>query len=684
MNWRFGIPSLSALIILLAVTLAGCNWNDSPTATPSLPESQTQPAPTSLSGADQAELLPATPTRETPVVPVPTALPPTPTPIVISLATPTPDNPEIQFRAIIEERVQATLTALASLTPTPTVTPIPTATPTPAPTAVPTVAPTPAPAPTATSLPTPTPTPSPAPTAIAIPTHTPTPAPAVVPTPTGTPLPTPTPEAPAVPGPYDLVLVLEPDQAATPRAGEEYRIHFTIVNRSQEPAFRIRLNLQVAGPVDLVSAHSDKGTCVEDLCEFRSFDNFESASGHVTLVPSRASLPEAGLVTEVQLKAVLSWVSSGQRRVHSRSVITLLVGESSQPGSLIWGSKLGATGGSCSDRVLLDSDAAYVIFNRLVASLDRETGEVNWLEKPAEDESIVEVLLAPGHVLVRSRFRDFHGQGPTYFTSRHRETGKPAWRQPIDGTPYGPSLFHNGNLYFVVQQPSHDPDSEYHYLTSLNAATGALNWQRPVHQGLLSPPAAFEGRIYVASRAIGIDYLYAIDPQSGAIDRQLELYSGTYQPLLFATGNVFTLSGNGSIESTDLSTGELEWSHRLDGRFGRHLTFRDGQVHVLVFKRDVNDFGAIHALDAETGEVSWKYEPGATLSSYSLSGDVIYTSTHPSVIALDSRTGDPLWEGEYNGIGCRPLVESGGVLYGLSFAGEYGYQAFALRAYSPP
>ena len=352
MNWRFGIPSLSALIILLAVTLAGCNWNDPPTATPSLPESQTQPAPTSLSGADQAEVLPATPTRETPVVPVPTALAPTPTPLVISLATPTPVNPEIQFRAIIEERVQATLTALASLTPTPTVTPLPTATPAPTPTS----APTPTPAPTATSVPTPTPTPSPtpspAPTAIAIPNHTPTPAPAVVPTPTGTPLPTPTPDAPAVPGPYDLVLVLEPDQAATPRAGEEYRIHFTIVNRSQEPAFRIRLNLQAAGPVDLVSAHSDKGTCVEDLCEFRSFDNFESASGHVTLVPSRASLPEAGLATEVQLKAVLSWVSSGQRRVHSRSVITLLVGESNQPGSLIWGpANWAPRAGPCSDRV---------------------------------------------------------------------------------------------------------------------------------------------------------------------------------------------------------------------------------------------------------------------------------------------------------------------------------------------
>jgi len=495
---------------------------------------------------------------------------------------------------------------------------------------------------------------------------------------------TPAPQAPATSAPsHALVLVLEPDQAAIPKAGEEYRIDFSIANLSPEPAFRIRLELEVEGPGDLVGGHSDRGICGAELCEFSSFDNLESATGHVTLAPSRASRPETGLVTELRLKADLSWISPGLERVHTLSAITLVVGESSQPGSLIWGARLGAMAGGCAIPVLLDSDATYTFSDRQVSALDAETGEILWQNHPAETESIDEILLAPGHLLVLSRSRATDDPAAEYFTSLHRQTGRPAWRQSIDGKTYTSSLVHNGSLYFVVRQPSSDPDSDFHYLVSLNAATGQLNWQRPVHEGRLSPPAAFDGRIYVASRARGVDYLYGINPQSGAIEQQLQLYSGTAQGILFANGSVFTLTDGSAIHSTNLSTGELEWSSRLDGRFGRHLLFRDGQVLVWVFKRNVNDYAAIHALDADTGVVLWKYEPGKGLNSYSLSGDVIYTSTHSTVIALDSRTGEQLWEGEYDGIGCSLLVEANGVLYGSGLTGPYGFQAFALRAYSP-
>ena len=684
MNRRLGLIPLYALVILVALMPAACdgsgdsdaNGNGSqPTpATPPFPDSQHQAAPATPPAPSLASFLPLTPAPETPAVELPTAVVPTPTPVIITVATPTSASPEIEFREIIAERVRATLEARAAFTPTPTVTPPPPPAPTPTPT--PTVAPTP----TVTPSPTPTPTPTAAPTPTPAPTLTPVPTVAPIPTT----LPTPTPEAPTTSGrDHDLALVLEPDQAATPRAGEEYRIDFSIANLSQEPAFRIRLEFEVEGPGDLVSGHSDRGTCGGDLCEFRSFDNLESASGHVMLMPSRASRPETGLVTELRLKADLSWTSTERERVHSRSTITLVVGESSQPGSLIWGARLGGTAVGCAIPVLLDSDATYAFFDRQVSALDAETGQVLWREQPADSETIDDILLAPGQLIVLSRSRASHDPASEYFTSLHRQTGKPTWRQPIDGTTYASSLVHNGNLYYVVRQPFNDPDSDYSYLASVNAATGELNWQRPVHEGRLSPPAAYDGRIYLASRGRGIDYLYAIDPQSGAIEQQRKLYSGTYERMQFANGSVFTLTGDGAIHSTDLSTGELEWSSWLDGRSGRHLLLWDGKVHAWVFKRNVNEYAAIHALDANTGVVRWKYEPGKGLNSYSLSGGVIYTSTHSSVVALDSRTGEQLWEGKYAGIGCSLLVEANGVLYGSGLSSPNGFQVFALRAYTP-
>ena len=150
---RCVVKCLGACAIIVAMLLAGCSDEPSPT-----PVARTLLSPTPVSSTSTQT---ATPTATHTPSPTPTA-----TPAPVPTATPT-----------------QTATPTATPTPVPTATPTQTATPTATPTPVPTATPTQTATPTAT----PTPVPTATPTQTATPTATPTPVPTATPTPSGTP-----------------------------------------------------------------------------------------------------------------------------------------------------------------------------------------------------------------------------------------------------------------------------------------------------------------------------------------------------------------------------------------------------------------------------------------------------------------------------------------------------------------
>ena len=141
------LAALGAWALAALVTLAACNGDANDTGSqpapgaPPLSESRDQPAHAHLPEAGRAEWTP---------------IAPSPTPAGPSFTPPPTVDPAIRWREVVEERVQATLAALAWVTPTPTPTPTATALPAPTSTPTPTITPSPVPQPTATLTPTPT------------------------------------------------------------------------------------------------------------------------------------------------------------------------------------------------------------------------------------------------------------------------------------------------------------------------------------------------------------------------------------------------------------------------------------------------------------------------------------------------------------------------------------------------
>ena len=651
------LPALAALCALALLTLAGCNDNDPGVATPALPDSRRQ-APPATPTAD-ARLVPPSNTPESPAsaVQVPTAVVQTPTPVVLTLAATPTVNPEIQFREIIAARVKATLDAWASFTPTPTAVPPPT------------------PAPAVTPLPTliPTPTPTPAPTATPIPTPAPAPTVTPVPVPLPTFAPVPSPTSPQSP-PARLSVTLEQAQEGKAVSGEELTILITVKNPSPQPVHAITLDFEVEEPGQFLSASLDRGNCQELSCEISFLDGRESVAGQIKIKQPFA------FDLEARLDGRAAWRQGDSPFRYTYYHISVQLDNSHLPGGLVWAT--GPAGNSLSNRLppLVGPDAIYAWFGQRLLSISRGTGEILWQKEIAS--YTFDPLLWEDRIIFRSRPADDDGRFMGDIHSLDAATGELVWSHPLDGVVLGPALAYDGSLFFDVIGPDPPRPSGYTYLVSLDLSTGKLNWEQPFEGSTWAPPVEHAGMIYVASRTYDPGYIYSVQPESGAVTLLHHTTSGTMEPLLFAQGQIFMLTEMGTIIALDFSSGEEVWRYQPDDHVWQTPVYSQGNVHMIVFKESVGDYAAVHVLDAASGSLKWKYEPGRQISSYTVLDDLIFVSTYTHLVALDSATGSQLWQKAYQGI-YSPLARADGILYGQGFAEKGGFQAFAIRLSAP-
>jgi len=200
---------------------------------------------------------------------------------------------------------------------------------------------------------------------------------------------------------------------------------------------------------------------------------------------------------------------------------------------------------------------------------------------------------------------------------------------------------------------------------ALDLADGRELWRADGEGAMgLGPPRVDNGEVWVGSTD-GI--LRGFDTQTGAeltLFDQISLGVGgvASRPAVTADRVLFG-NDNGTFYAIDRASGDLVWS------------FETGSPNLPsspVIADDIVVFGAfdggVYGLDIDNGDLRWRYDSGTDrfLSSAALADDIVYIASFTdssSLLALDTRTGEAIWELPIGArVGASPFVD-GDTLY---------------------
>ena len=490
-------------------------------------------------------------------------------------------------------------------------------------------------------------------------------APTVAPLPTHTPVPPPTPTL--LPDAY-LVVNLEPSNKQAV-AGEEWRVDFTIINRTRAPAFDVVLDLTAVGAGKVVVAHMAHGDCEVATCLVSSLDENESVSGHLVAIPALS------FERTFKVDADISWQLSGPRRGDSSGEASAELVDGGQPGGLMWLTPTEALGNNCGDRTQVGQDVVYVPFARKLYAVSRNSGEVLWVLET--DGGLSDPYLAEGNIYLKTGHREPSGEERDFIWSLNAKTGELNWEREVDGYIRGPGAFYDDTIFFtvVVQETADSPS--YSYLLALEASTGIMNWHYRLEKDINTAAVEYDGNIYFGTVGSGPHFLYGIDAISGKLNLKYDSDGGAYYTPLVAAGSAYTSSGSQSLSALNLSEGREEWNYRADGWPSGTPAMSDGNLYIAIWDDDMREQLSVDALDAETGKLEWSYEPGEPVTLPTAAGSSVYIPSETKLASLETQTGSLIWEGDYAYL-CTPPTVVDGVLYGRASTG-IDYVIYAIR-----
>ena len=476
----------------------------------------------------------------------------------------------------------------------------------------------------------------------------PPPTSALPPAPTVAP-PTPT----LLPDTYLVVNLESANQEAV--AGEEWRVDFTIINRTLAPAFDVVLDLKAVGEGKVVAAHMTRGDCVVATCRVSSLDENESVSGHLVAIPALA------FERMIKVDADISWELSGSRRGHSSGEAAAELAGGGQPGGLMWLTPTEGRGNSCGERTQVGQDAVFVPFARKLYAVSRDSGEVLWVVET--DGGLSDPYLAEGNIYLKTGHREPSGEEREFIWSLNAKTGELNWEREVDGYIRGPGAFNDDTIFYTANVPETADSPSYSYLLALEASTGIMNWRYRLGKDINTAAVEYDGNIYFGTVGSGPHFLYAIDAISGKLNRKYDSDGGAYYTPLVAAGSAFTSSGSQSLSALNLSEGREEWNYRTDGWPSGTPAMSDGNVYIAIWDDDKRDLFSVNALDAETGKLEWSYQPGEPVTLPTAANGSVYVPSETKLASLEAQTGSLIWEGKYSYL-CTPPTVVDGVLYG--------------------
>ncbi len=192
-------------------------------------------------------------------------------------------------------------------------------------------------------------------------------------------------------------------------------------------------------------------------------------------------------------------------------------------------------------------------------------------------------------------------------------------------------------------------------------------WTAKVPAVTFGSPVLSDDTVYIASVN---GTLTALDRTDGTVRWTASVGSGQRgTPVVHGDSVLVTTGDRGTLVSLSAADGSQEWSYALGGDLPTYgaPTVVDGVAYLAV---GVGEVGAVHAVDADTGEGLWRTEIGGGIffGPAVAEGLAVAASTDErTVTALDTATGEVVWthEGDHVSLSL-PAIADGRVLIGTS------------------
>ncbi|HJT79793.1 MAG TPA: PQQ-binding-like beta-propeller repeat protein [Chthoniobacterales bacterium] len=281
----------------------------------------------------------------------------------------------------------------------------------------------------------------------------------------------------------------------------------------------------------------------------------------------------------------------------------------------------------------------------------------------------------------QSMFRGDPAHSGVYSGKAPRKFHRVKWRFPTGDRVVSSPVFANNIIYF-----GGDDSNIY----AVNADTGVQVWKYPTGGPVPATPAVVDGILYAGSYD---GKFYALDAKTGTAkwkfategERRFEA-KGLHgaQPRNQTVADTFDIylsspvvvdktvyfgSGDGHLYALDANSGDLKWKFKTGDVVHASPAYADGVVYVGSWD------SYFYAVDATTGKERWKFQGGEDpllhnqvgfQSSPAVMNGIVYTGCRDSnVYALDVATGKEKWRfnNEMSWVNSAPAVAGGKVFF---------------------
>lgn len=246
------------------------------------------------------------------------------------------------------------------------------------------------------------------------------------------------------------------------------------------------------------------------------------------------------------------------------------------------------------------------------------------------------------------------------FYAANASNGSIKWKfslpQGMDNTP----LVQNGVVYFGAKNNK---------IYALNASDGSKKWEFNTDAAINASPIIHNQVLYVGSMGSTEKggTFYAVNVSNGSLKWQRGSYFGAMSTKAVAIGNNVYFGGTGGFHTLNNQTGDLV-SHFYFKLIGSSPIISGNILYSIV------DGEKLSAINLSSGNAIWTYDlktPSANnYSSPILQGDVLYTSTQTSVVAINRTNGSVIWEHKGRDFNGQNLTYANGVIYAANKKGS--------------
>jgi outer membrane protein assembly factor BamB len=301
----------------------------------------------------------------------------------------------------------------------------------------------------------------------------------------------------------------------------------------------------------------------------------------------------------------------------------------------------------------------------------------------------ITALFASGVAHAQSAFRGDAAHAGSYRDEGPRQFHRVKWKFPTGDRIVSSPVYQDGAIYF-----GGDDGNVY----AVDAADGHQLWKRTTGGPVAATPAisgetlyvgSYDGKFYALDKRTGTPRwkfttggerrfeakgLHGMQPKSQTIADSFDVYLSS--PVV-VEGAVYFGSGDGNLYALDAESGELRWKFKTGDVVHASPAYADG----VVFFGSWDSY--FYAVDARTGVERWRFHGGEDplihnqvgfQSSPAVVNGVVYTGCRDSnLYALDAVTGKEKWRFNNSGswVISSPAVTQGKVIFGTSDSSLY-------------